>query len=144
NDVLMFRFVSRLQDVGFDWGRALLGLLLAFVLMGCASISEHDHAYLGSPHFPATNPATVTILQSDPTRAKDRLGEVRLSSEGEPSPADIETKLREGAARLGADAIYVAYDGVHVFPVVYGGWYGPAGVSEYMRREVVGVAIKYK
>jgi len=72
------------------------------------------------------------------------LGEVRLSIEGEPSRGEIEAKLKQGAARLGADAAVVVYDRVHVFPVVYAGWWGPTGVSEAMRREIVAIAVKYR
>jgi len=114
------------------------------LLAGCCSISEHEHAYLNSPRSAPRPSDKVAILVSEPTQPKDRLGEVRLSIEGEPSRDQIEQKLKDGAAKLGADAVFVVYDRVHVFPVVYAGWYGPAGVSEAMRREIVGIAVKYR
>jgi hypothetical protein len=117
---------------------------LAMVVSGCASISEDSHAYLGSPRLARTAPASVVILTNEPARPKDRLGEVRLSIEGEPSRDDIEAKLKDGGARLGADAVLVVYDRVHVYPVVYAGWYGPTGVWEAQKRQIVGVALRYR
>jgi hypothetical protein len=119
-------------------------LMLAWVLTGCTSISERSHAYLGSPRFPPTNPAQVKILAAEPSQPKDKLGEVMLSIDGNPSREAVEKKLQTGAARLGADAAYVVYDKMHIFPIVYADWWGPAGVSEAMRRGVVAVAIRYK
>jgi hypothetical protein len=60
---------------------------LAFILAltGCASISERTHAYLGSPKFPPTDPTRVKIVASEPSQPKDRLGEIMLHIEGNPS-----------------------------------------------------------
>jgi hypothetical protein len=134
--------IKRLISQRIFW--KLLGLGAALGLLGCSSISEHSHAYLTAPHVSPTDPNKVAILPAEPVRAKDRLGEVRLSVMGEPARADIERRLREGAARLGADAVFLVYDRVHVFPVVYAGWYGPTGIVEDTRREIVGVAVKYR
>ena len=119
---------------------------LAFILAlaGCASISERTHAYLGSPKFPPIDPAKVKIVASEPSQPKDRLGEIMLHIDGNPSREAVENKLRSGAAKLGADAAYVVYDRMRVFPVVYAGRWGPVGVGEDMRRDVVAVAVKYK
>ena len=121
---------------------ASLAIMLG--LAGCASISERTHAYLGSPGFPPTDPAKVKILPSEPSQPKERLGEIMLSIEGNPSREAVDNKLRKGAARLGADAAFVVYDRMHVFPVAYAGPWGPTGVAENLRRDVVAVAIKYK
>ena len=129
------------------WYRNLIraGLLAAsLALCGCASISVETKAYLGSPGYAPSDPAKVQILASEPKEPKDRLGEVRLSVAKSPSREKLEEKLRQAAAKLGADAVYVAYDKTHVFPLVYVGWGGPGAVSEETRREIVAVAIKYK
>lgn len=121
--------------------------LLAAVAMlsGCASISEQTHAYLGSPEYPPTAPASVRILRAEPRQPKVLLGEIILSVEGNPSRRTIEEKLKAAAARLGADAIFVVSDRTHIFPFVYGDWYGgPMGVTEEAHRHIVVVAIKYK
>jgi hypothetical protein len=116
------------------------GLLLA----GCAGISETNHAYLGVPTYPPTTPDHIQILRADPKQPNERLGEIILSADGNPSREALETKLKHGAASMGADAVLVVYDKTHVFPIVYGNYWGPGGVTEDTRRNVVGVAIKYK
>ena len=118
---------------------------LFMFVTGCASVSQHTRAYLASPHYAPSNPAAVQILPEEPKQPKERLGEVVLTVEGEPKRDKIEEKLREGAAKLGADAVFIVYDKVHVFPVVYyDWWWGPMGATETMDRMIVGVAIKYK
>ena len=121
------------------------GLLAAsLALCGCASISVNSKAYLGSPKYAASDPARVQILAAEPKQPNDRLVEVMLSVDGSPSRGKLEQKLKQAAAKFGADAVFVVYDKTHVFPVVYVGWRGgPYGVSEEMRRDIVAVAIKY-
>jgi hypothetical protein len=121
------------------------GLLAAsLALCGCASISVSTKAYLGSPNYAPSEPARVQILASEPKVPKDRLGEVRLSVAESPPREKLEEKLRQAAAKLGADAVFVVHDKTYVFPLVYVGWGGPGALSEETRREIVAVAIKYK
>jgi hypothetical protein len=119
-------------------GTVLLGLC------GCESIYEQTQAYLGAPHFAATAPASVQILTAEPSQPKERLGEIRLSAEGNPTREELEARLKNAAARMGADAVFVVYDRMHIFPVVYYDWWGPGWVNESGRRVIVAVAIKYK
>ncbi len=115
------------------------------MLAGCASITERTHAYLGTPIYPPTSPATVQILSAQPQRPVERLGEVMLSVSGKPRREKLEGKLKAAAAGLGADAAVVVSDRTHIFPIVYyGDWWGPAGVMEDMRRDIVAIAIKYR
>ncbi len=113
---------------------------------GCSSISENTRAYLTSPHYAATDPAHVAILSSEPSRPREKLGEINLLIEGSPSREAVEKRLRRGGARLGADAVVVVYDKLHIFPIVYvDPWWGaPASTSQSTTRNVVGLAIKYK
>ena len=68
-----------------------------------------------------------------------------LSVGGNPSREKLEDKLKQAAARLGADAVFVLQDKTHVFPVVYADWWGgPYGVYESVSRDIVAAAIKYK
>jgi hypothetical protein len=125
-----------------------IALVAALVqVTGCVGIYEQTHAYFGSPKFSMTNPAAVQVLPAEPKRPNDRLGEVVLAVEGNASREELEAKLKQGGAQLGADAVYITRDRTHVVPNVYGdGWFGPGDYynSEYMRREIVAVAIKYK
>ena len=114
------------------------------VLCGCSSITVNTKAYLGSPKYPPSDPAKVAILAAEPKQAMERLGEVMLSVEGNPPREELEAKLKQQAAKLGADAVFVVYDRNHVFPIVYSGWWGPYGVYESVRRDIVAAAIKYK
>jgi hypothetical protein len=124
------------------------GLLAAAAMVlglaGCATISVQTQPYLGSPRYAPTQPAAVQILAAEPKQPKERLGEIRLSIEGNPSRDDMEDKLKTAAARLGADAVFVVYDKTHIFPIVYYDWWGPGWVSEDPHRHIVAVAIKYK
>lgn len=120
-------------------------MLATTLLAGCTSISDRTHAYLGSPQYPASSPESIQILQSEPAGAKDRLGEITLIVDGEPRREQIEAKLKKAAARLGADAVFVVHDKLHIFPIVYADWWwGPMGVTEESQRRIVAVAIKYK
>ncbi len=125
----------------------LMGIvaMAALALAGCASVTVQTHAYLGVPNYPPTTPAQVQIVTQQPKQPHERLGEIILSGEGNPSRDTLEKKLKEEAAKLGANAVVIIYDKTHVFPIVYVDWYwGPSGVSEEMHREVVGMAIRYK
>lgn len=115
----------------------------ALTLAGCASISENTHAYLGSPQYPPTKPETVQVLTAEPKQPKDRLGEIILSIEGNPSRQKLEDSLRVAAARLGADGVFITSDRTHIYPYAYWDWGGPVSGEDW-RRVVVGVAFKYK
>ena len=116
----------------------------SLVLCGCSSIDVNTKAYLGLPKYAPSDPAKVAILTAEPKQASERLGEVMLSVDGNPPRERIEDRLRHEAARLGANAVIVLHDKNVVFPVVYSGWWGPYGVYESVRRDIVAAAIKYK
>jgi hypothetical protein len=126
--------------------RGLLLLVVAGVLVSCATIDATTTQYVGAPHFPPSNPATVEILRSEPIRPHERLGEIVVDASTEPAPpiAEVEDKLRAEAAKLGADAVVVVLDRVQpVGAFVSGPWFG-RDVDVIKGRKVVGVAIKYR
>jgi hypothetical protein len=118
-------------------------VLAACLGAGCSTVTCRTQPALGGPRFAASDPARVVILTAEPARAKDRLGEIFISVEGSPSRDRIENKLKKAAAGLGADAVVIASDQTHLFPVVYGGWWG-ATYTQEAQRGIVGVAVKYK
>jgi len=124
--------------------KAVMAVACAVLFAGCASISERTNAYLGTPKYPPTAPEAVQILAADPKRPADRLGEIILSVDGKPSRERLEKKLKAAAAQLGADAVLIVSDRTHIFPIVYGNWWGPVGVIEDSRRHLVAVAVKFK
>jgi hypothetical protein len=56
----------------------------------------------------------VQVLPSEPAQRHDRIGEVLLDISVDPAPpvADIEQRLREEAAKMGANAVYVIRDAI--------------------------------
>jgi hypothetical protein len=113
------------------------------LLAGCSFVSTRVQPYLGGPTFPPTDPAKVAILRSEPSRPHERLGEVFAEPSGDPTPAQYEQALREGGARMGAEAVVVVYDRMQVVgTVVSGPWWAPSAIP-IVGRVVVGLAIHY-
>ncbi len=121
----------------------MLMLSAVLIFSGCTSISEHTHAYLGSPQLVPTNPDTVQIFMAEPKQPKERLGEVVLSVEGNPSREKLEHKLKVEAAKLGATGVFVVSDRTRVYPVMYWDYWGPESYETW-HRLIVGVAFKNK
>jgi hypothetical protein len=87
----------------------------------------------------------VEILRTQPTRPHDRLGEIMVDASTDPPPPidKVEARLRDEAAKLGADAVVVVYDRVQpVGAYVTGPWWGPS-VQTITGRKLIAVAIKY-
>jgi hypothetical protein len=123
--------------------RVLWGLALAVLLTGCSFVSTRLQPYVGGPTFPPTDPAQVEVLRAEPTRPHHRLGEVFVEPSGEPTVAQYEQALREGGAKMGAEAVVVVYDRMQVLgTVVTGPWWAPSA-SPVVGRVVVGLAIRY-
>lgn len=127
------------------WAGALVAGGLA-LLTGCVSLTSRSVAYVGGPRFSPTDPARVEILQAEPERAHDKLGEAVVNASVDPAPSvdKIEARLRREAARLGADAVYLVHDRTEaVGAVAMGPWWSQS-YSPIQGRIVVGVAIKYR
>jgi hypothetical protein len=105
--------------------RALLLLLAA----SCTFVEATSTQYVGVTKYPRSDPDKVAVLAAEPKQRHERLGEVMLDISVEPKAplADIEDKLREEAAKLGADAIYVARD----------------SISRREGHRLIGIAIRY-
>ena len=126
--------------------QAASAVAVAYLMVSCASINSHTTQYVGAPHPPPSHPAWVEILRTTPTRAHDRIGEVKVEASTNPAPpvADVEDRLRKEAAKIGADAVVVVYDRIQpVGAYVSGSWWGGT-VSTITGRVLIGVAIKYK
>jgi hypothetical protein len=123
---------------------SLLGALLIVASgTGCNTIYVGSKQYLGVPNYPPTDPATIQVLQTQPTRPHVRLGEITLQPQGNPTKVQLEQKLRLAAAKMGADAVVIVADRTMVFgTTVMGPWWGQT-VSPDVGRVIVGVAIRY-
>lgn len=113
-------------------------------LTGCKTVSTSTTQYLGGPIYAATDPATIQILRTQPTRPHVRLGEVRAEPSSDSVGAmEIEEAIRKAAAKLGADAVVIVYDRTQVTGAwVSGPWWGRS-VNTITGRVIIGVAIKY-
>ncbi|MBK9139997.1 MAG: hypothetical protein IPM17_14715 [Verrucomicrobia bacterium] len=125
---------------------AAVGWMAGWLLAGCSSISDHTIQYVGAPRPPRTDPYQVELLREEPKRPFDRLGEVVVESSLNPPPAieKIEGRLRAGAARLGADAVFLATDQTQVTGTQFWGPYWAPSATATQNRVIVGVAIKYR
>ena len=127
-------------------GGPLLTAGIACLLVSCASMDATTTEYAGARHFPPTDPSSVEILRSQPSRPHDRLGEVVIDASTEPAPAisDVEEKLRKEGARIGADAVVIVMDRVQPEGVYVTGGYWNRTAEMYSTHKLVGVAIKYR
>ena len=124
---------------------AKIGLtaLILFVLFGCTYVSVDSRRYLAVPAYPPTDPASVQILHEPPTQPHERLGEIALQPEGHPSVQEMEAKLREAAAKMGAEAVVIVADRMqYMGSFVSGPWWGRE-ISPIYGRVIIGVAIRY-
>lgn len=109
-----------------------LALLLLLASASCMPyVDATSTRYTGVEKFPPVDPAAVQVLDAEPKQRHDRLGEVKLDISIDPpaSVAEIDGRLREEAAKMGANAIYVIQ-----------------GTVSYAdkQRKLVGIAIRYR
>ena len=122
-------------------------LLLSAAMLaatGCNSVPTTIRQDIGTAKYAPSNPASVQILRTVPTRAHVRLGEVQAEPMSDSTPAsDIEAALQKAAAKLGADAAVVVCDKTQITgAMVTGPWWGRS-VEAVQGRVVIAVAIKY-
>jgi hypothetical protein len=125
----------------------ILGALaLTTLLVGCPSINARSTEYAGVQHFSPTDPSSVEILRQVPPKSHEKLGEIRVDASTEPSPpiGDIENKLREEGAKLGANAVVIVYDRIQpVGANISGPWWN-SSVQVITDQRMVAVAIRYE
>ena len=103
---------------------------LACVLASCAHIDATTTQYVGVPRTAPTDAAAVQVLVGEPMRTHDRLGEILLDISVDPAPPvqDVELRLREAAAQMGGNAVFVVRDVLH----------------PQLGRKLIAVAIRYR
>lgn len=89
---------------------ALACTLALLVVAGCAGVSVQSKQFLGLPSYPPSDPASVQILRDNVARPHQNLGEITLIPDSDVPVQKIEAKLREAAARMGADAAVIVSD----------------------------------
>ncbi len=116
---------------------------LGLVVAGCSYVSVRTNQYLGVTPYPPTDPTSVQILHSEPQRPHERLGEITLEPQGSSPVTEMEDKLRQAAARIGADAAVIVADRTTLMGTyATGPWWGREISPEY-GRVIVAVAIRY-
>lgn len=105
-------------------------LALACALTSCAYVDATTTQYVGVPRFPPTEAKSVQVLTAEPMKTHDRLGEILLDISVDPvAPVeDVEARLREEAAKMGAHAVFVVRD----------------MVNPNVGRKLIAVAIRYR
>jgi len=116
---------------------------LAIFATGCNTVSVQSTQYVGVPSYPATDPLSVQIVRQPPTAPNVRLGEITVEPQGNPTNQEIEAKMQQSAAKMGANAVVIVADRTMVTgATVMGPWWGRS-VTPDMGRVIIGVAIRY-
>jgi hypothetical protein len=101
--------MKRKLDVLFILLVAIFGSVM--LLAGCASVAPVRIVPTeGTPHYPPTDPTSVTVLRSEPPRPFVTLGQVVLDLGHTLPVPEMEQKLRQAAASLGANAVFISSD----------------------------------
>ena len=126
-------------------GSLLLGALTCW-LVACTSLDATTTPYAGAPHYPPSDPASVQILRTKPTKPHDRLSEIIVDASIHPAPLgnDVEQKLHQEAAKMGADAVVVVSDHRQPMGAYVMGGYWDQSIETVTEHNVVAVAIKYR
>jgi len=122
----------------------LLAVAVLLFATGCNTVSVRNMQYIGGPTFAPTDPTTIEILRTPPTRTHVRLGEVTAEPYSDSvSVTKIEESLRTAAAKMGANAVVIVSDRTEVTgAMITGPWYGRT-LEQTTGRVIVGVAIRY-
>jgi len=122
---------------------ALLGSGFMLLVAGCSGVSVRSKQELGLPVYPPTEPASVQILRTQPTRPYQKIGEVAAEPYGDPSVQKIEQGLQQEAAKMGADAVVLQMGRTVATGLIVPGRLGGGEITPDMERIIIGEAIKY-
>jgi len=125
-------------------GAALIACALA--LTACATVDAQTTAYVGVEHPAPTLASEVQVLRTEPTRPHVRLGEIMIDASVDPAPpiTQVEQKLREQAATLGANAAVVVYDNIQPVAAYVSGPLWSRDIETIQGRKLKAIAIRYQ
>ena len=121
--------------------------LASLALASCATTLESTTTpYVSGPQLAPSDPNAVKIIRTEPLEPHERLGEVVIDmSITMPPPIEqVEAKLAEESARLGANGVVVVVDRVQPSEGYVTGTYWGRPMDSVTGRKTIGVAIKYK
>ena len=126
--------------------RLVVLTLSAAALAACASVDVQSTEYVAAPRYQPTDAKSVQILRPEPTAPHDRLGEVMVDASTDPPPpvVEIEQKLRQAAAKMGANAVVVVLDRVQPVAAYVTGPYWGRSIESVSGRKVIGIAIRFR
>jgi hypothetical protein len=126
--------------------RLVVLTLSAVALPACATVDVQSTQYIGGPSYQPTDPKNVQILRTEPRAPHDRLGEVMVDASTDPPPpvVEIEQKLRQAAAKMGANAVVVVLDRVQPVAAYVTGPYWGRSIESVSGRKVIGIAIRFR
>jgi hypothetical protein len=126
--------------------RLVVLTLSAAVLAACASVDVQSTEYVGAPRYQPTDAKSVQILRTEPKVPHDRLGEVVVDASTDPPPpvVEIEQKLCQAAAKMGANAVVIVLDRVQPVAAYVSGPYWDRSVESVSGRKVIGIAIRFR
>jgi hypothetical protein len=102
-------------------------MVLLLDMTGCRSTPDTSTEYPGVPIYAPSDPTLIEVLRAPPDRPNVRLGEivVGVHPKDKISAQQIKRKLRQGAAKMGADAVLIVSDRAGLCGgIVTGPWRG--------------------
>lgn len=120
----------------------IVGLAVA-VNSGCSTVDTKSFRYLEAPNEPATDPSQVEILSHPPARPFIKLGRIDAVPRGDVDNEKIKDAIRKEAAKMGADAVILGYEGQGPGGFSIQGMPGDMEARRETNRVVVATAIKF-
>lgn len=118
----------------------------SLALASCASLEATTTPYVTAPQLAPADPGAVKIVRTEPLEPHERLGEVviDMSITVPPPIEEVEARLADESAKLGANAVVVVVDRVQPSEGYVTGTYWGRPMDTVTGRKTIGVAIKYK
>jgi len=116
-------------------------------------LESHADAYLAdaferAPRYTlsGSDAKSVQILRTEPKAPHDRLGEVVVDASTDPPPSvvEIEQKMCQAAAKMGANAVVIVLDRVQPVAAYVTGPYWGRSIESVSGRKVIGIAIRFR
>ncbi len=112
-------------------------------LAGCSSLPILTRQTAPTSTYPPTDPATVQILRQAPTQPHVKLGELTALPQSSSTPfSEIEAKLRQAGAKLGAHAIVLLVETAFTPAAATSEWWDRQH-SPNVGQVFIGVPIRY-
>jgi hypothetical protein len=93
------------------WTALPVILVVVSLVAGCPTTNiVRIMPTVGTPVYPPTDPTTIMILRTQPLRPFETLGQIILEPEAVLPVPEMEQKLRQAAASMGANAVVIISD----------------------------------